>query len=67
MSIFSKSRDVDDSKKRTEMAVSEVSKILNKYNCAIDIRHNIVIVPLKDKNEVDDSKEKNKRPDSLRT
>jgi len=48
-----------DPKGRTEACSKELTKLMEKYNCMVDIQHRLVIVPLEDRHEVVDSKTKN--------
>jgi hypothetical protein len=45
-------------KDRTEAAAKELTELMEKYHCVIDIQHKIVIVPLEMANEMDDAKKK---------
>ncbi len=47
-----------DPKERTEAAAKELTELMQKYHCVIDIQHKIVIVPLEMANEMDDAKKK---------
>lgn len=47
-----------DPKQRSEAVSLAMSELLKKYNCGIDIQHQIVFVPLKEQDETPRGKTK---------